>query len=366
MVLYVLADTLEQLGHRVTFVPQNREVFVERRAEYPPRYLEKFEANYGLVDPESVAVIPETTSAEVVSSLASKRRVWYLLNKPILLTHKPIIYRPEDLVVTYSGLVSKIYFNLFILREIPELNLENISAPIAPKEDLILFYYGKSRKSNIPGNVRKLIKSRGAKVIVINRIFPKSRDLLFDLLKRARLLVSYDPFTNLNYEATLCGTPCYILDNYMNLDYSDFNLPLHGIFESKQEIEPYYDNGVNRELVIHNYKAAISNNRPITEEFTHLCEDWFNLMGQLEQSKAGRRLLFQQNELRILNDQLSHGKMGFVHISSALHAYVAPPLRVQDRMKNRLTRVRWRIYRMWYKHFCGLRGVDLDDRLNNI
>ena len=152
----------------------------------------------------------------------------------------------------------------------------------------------------------------------------------------------------------------------MHLDYSDFNLPLHGIFENKQEISHYYDNGLNHELVVQNYKAAISNNRSIVEEFSCLCEDWFNLTDQLNQSKTGRSLLFQQNELRILTDRLSHGKMGFVHISSELHSYVAPPLRIQDRLKNRLHRIKWRIHRMWYKHFCGLRGFDLDDKLNDI
>ncbi|HWZ94888.1 MAG TPA: hypothetical protein VNW30_06810 [Opitutaceae bacterium] len=366
MVLYLLADTLEQLGHRVTYVPLNMEVFVRCRHDYPARYLEKFETDYGLVDPGSIAIIPETAPAETVAGLASKKRVWYLLNKPILLTHEPIIYRPEDLVVAYSGLISKIYFNLFILREIPELNLENIRGPALPKENLILFYYGKSITSKIPGSIRKLIKSKGAKVIVINRLFPQSRDLLFSLLKRARLLVSYDPFTNLNYEATLCGTPCYIFDNYMELNFSDFNLPLHGIFENKQEIEHYYDSGLNHELVVQNYRAAISNNRPIIEEFVQLCEGWFNLTDQFGQSKVGRSLLFQQNELRILTDKLSHSKMGFVHISSKLHGYVSPPLRIQDRLKNRLHRLRCKLIRGWYKHFCGIRGSELDRKLKEI
>jgi hypothetical protein len=366
MVLYLLADLLEQSGHRVTFVPLDMEVFIKCRHDYPAKYLDKFETTYGLVDPDSIAIIPETAPAETVSTLASQRRVWYLLNKPIVLTHEPILYRPDDLTVAYSGLISKIYFNLFILREISELNLESLSGPATPKEDLLLFYYGKSISSKIPGSIRRLIKSQGAKVVVINRTFPKSRDLLFNLLKRARLLVSYDPFTNLNYEATLCGTPCYIFDNYMHLNFSDFNIPLHGIFENKQEIEHYYNHGLNHDLVVQNYQAAITNNKSVVAEFVQLCEDWFNLTSQLNQTKVGHSLLFQQNELRILNDRLAHGKMGFVHISTKLHGYVSPPLRIKDRIQNRLHRLRLKLYRTWYKHFRGIRGPALDQKLKEV
>jgi hypothetical protein len=366
MVLYLLADMLEQLGHRLTLVPLDMEVFIRCRHDYPARYLDKFETNYGLVDPESIAIMPETTPAETAANLAAKRRVWYLLNKPIVLTHEPIIYRPEDLTIAYSGLISKIYFNLFILREIPELNLESITGPAVPKEELILFYYGKSLTSHIPGAIRKLIKSKGAKVVVINRTFPKSRDLLFSLLKKAKLLVSYDPFTNLNYEATLCRTPCYIFDNYMHLDFADFNLPLHGIFENKQEVDHYYDHGLNHDLVVQNYRAAIANNGPLVEKFVQLCDNWFELTSRLNQSETGRSLLFQQNELRILNDRLSHGKMGFAYISTKLHAYVSPPLRVKDRVHNRLHRLKLKLYRTWYKHFRGIRGPELDQRLKEV
>jgi len=365
MVLYLLADTLEQLGHRVTFVPMDREVFVEHRNRYPSKYLEKFETNGSLVDPDSIAIIPEITSNDTVSRLATKKHVWYLLNRPILLTGEPILYAPEDLIVAHSGLISKIYFNLFIFREIPELNLADISAPTAPKEDLILLYYGKSRTTAIPGYVKRLIKSKKARAIVINRMFPKSRDLLFDLLKRARLLVSYDPLTNLNYEATLCGTPCFIVDNYMKLDFSDFNFPLYGIFENKQELGHYYENGLNHGLVVHNYKAAVARSRPTIEEFAQLCADWFDLTDQLNQSKAGRSLLFQQNELRILSDRLSHEQMGSIDLPNTLHTH-NPPVWFWDRVKNRLERTRRKILRTWYKHFCGIRGAELDQKLKNI
>ncbi|HSY18725.1 MAG TPA: glycosyltransferase [Candidatus Acidoferrales bacterium] len=366
MVLYLLSDLLEQLGHHVTLVPLDREVFMNHRDHYPARYLEKFETRYGLVDPESIAIIPETASFEIVSGLNTRKRVWYLLNRPFILTREPIMYAPEDLVVAYSGLISKVYFNLFILREIPELTLPNGHTPAVPKENLILLYYGKSRTAVIPKHIKRLIKKNGAEVVVINRLFPKSRDLLFDLLKRARLLVSYDPLTNLNYEATLCGTPCYIIDNYMHLKFSDFNIPLYGIFDNKQEVSHYYDNGVNHELVIQTYKVAVANNRSLAEEFTHLCEDWFATTNLLNESTAGRRLLVQQNGLRILNDRLSHEQLGCIYISGRLQTYITPPIRVFDRIKNRFHRIKWKIIRGWYKHFRRIRGAELDKKLNEI
>ncbi len=366
MVLYFLADTLEQLGHRTTLVPLDREVFIQNRHNYPARYLEKFQTHTGLVDPESIAIIPETAPAATVASLTEKKRVWYLLNKPMLLTGEPIMYAPEDLVVVHSGLISKAYFNLFIVREIPELNLENLRPATTAKENLILLYYGKSRMVKIPSCIKRLIKSKGAEVVIINRHFPKSRDLLFDLLKKARLLVSYDPLTNLNYEATLCGTPCYIVDNYMQLKFSDFNIPLHGIFEDKQEIGHYYNQGLNHELVIRHYKAAVAGSRPTIEEFAHLCTGWFDLASQLNQSKAGRSLLFQQNELRILTDQLSHIQTGSLRISMKLHGYTPPAVRIRDRIENRLYRTKRKIFRAWYKYFCRISGVALDEKLRNV
>ncbi|MGC4073215.1 MAG: hypothetical protein QM760_12000 [Nibricoccus sp.] len=103
---------------------------------------------------------------------------------------------------------------------------------------------------------------------------------MFDLLRRARLLVSFDPLTNLSYEATLCGTPSFIADNYMNLRYTDFNVPLLGFFEDPAEVENRYNHGISKRgqaAIVAGYRRALAEGSERVAQFANLCHSWFSL-----------------------------------------------------------------------------------------
>lgn len=367
MAIYQLGEILESLGHQITFVPIELSVFQDRKCSYPAHLLAKFETDPARTPTESIAVFPETTPEHLVQVIPAKYRVWYLLNKPYILTGKLLAYRPDDLLVAYSGLISKILYNLFLTREITELaSGPNALGKPREKEPLILLYIGKSKRTDVDGAIKKLVRKHRAKVVVINRSFPNSRETLFDLLHKARLLVSYDPLTNLNYEATLCGTPCYIVDNYMRLKYEDFNLPLHGFFEDAQLLENYYQEGIAPALlqqIQDRYLAAQQESLRSVQGFVQLCQDWFTFVDDAQTDPFRNQLLIEHNALRKQVDEAEFALSGKLQINAKLQ-HPTDFLSLTERIKRRKARITWNVRRTWYKHVLRLHGEKLENKLN--
>lgn len=371
MAVYQLGDILEALGHKVTFVAHVPKDFKEYRSHYPKKHLDRFEENPSLLPCDSIAILPETTPADIIQKIPSTRRVWYLLNKPYVLTGLPLHYRPEDLVVAFSGLISKAHYNLFLTREIEELSSGPNCLDIPPKKKaLILLYFGKSRLTQPPAKLEKLIAKHNAKVIVINRESPKSRDTLFHLLRSARLLISFDPLTNLNYEATLCGTPCYITDNYMHLQYEDYNIPLHGIFEDAQLLEKYYLEGIVPKFqadILAQYHAAQVKSIKSTEGFIQLCRDWFAFTSDASADPLKSQFLAIHNKLRFELDYVTFHLSGRLQITNKHSTHSLNPYQtVVNRWSERKARLLWNTRRNWYKHVLRIRGDDLKGKLNSM
>jgi hypothetical protein len=376
VLLYRLGELLERSGHKVSFVPNDRHAFETHRSIYSDELLRKFIPNPADADPRSIAIFPETTPAEIIAALPAKRRIFYLLNRPYTLTGRPLLYRPDDLVVAYSGLISKVHFNLFITNPILEFEqFEETGASPPPKEDLILFYFGKTRHDKIPPAVSRVINKYNAEVVVMNRVFPKSRETLFDLLRRARLLVSFDPLTNLSYEATLCGTPSFIADNYMNLSYGDFNLPLAGFFEDEQQVEHRYKYGINKDeqaSIIDGYRRALAENGNRVTQFTNLCRDWFSLNERALHDPVLMDFLMSHNQFRLELDKARFQASGGQRIDHAFHCYTPVAFgstylqRLINRIIHRKDRLIWNMKRNWHKHISGLRGEALTAKLEKM
>lgn len=115
------------------------------------------------------------------------------------------------------------------------------------KENLILVYYGKNfemtqteyedilKKFN---DAKQLFCNSETKVIEITREYPQQSEL-FDLLSRAKLLISFDPLTSTTYEATLLGTPVLMMHDVFGLVSKYPNHRAHqGLFTDLNE----YDN----------------------------------------------------------------------------------------------------------------------------
>ena len=376
VLLYSLGEYLAGLGHKVSFVPIDRPLFETHRSVYSAGVLARFVPDPADVPPESIAIFAETVPRELIAALPSRRRVFYLLNRPYTLTGQPLSYRLDDLVIAYSGLISKARFNLFLANPVREFEQFASSARPAPaKEPLVLLYFGKSRTDKIPEEVGRIIQKYRAEVVVMNRVFPASRDTLFDLLRRARLLVTFDPLTNLSYEATLCGTPSFIADNYMNLRYADYNIPLLGFFEDPREVESRYQDGLTpqeRAQISQHYYAALAANTGHVQQFVEMCRDWFSLTQRAPEVPGLAALLESHNRLRLELDRsefmASGGKVvGHAFQSFTPASFGSSPLRkIGNYMVQRKDRLVWNMKRNWYKHITGLRGEALTAKLEKM
>jgi len=373
VLVYKLGEILESFGHQVTFVPKEREIFLLHPEAYSERLRAKFIVDPAATSADAIAIIPETIPEDVIGAIPAKRRVFYLLNRPYVLTGKPLHYRPDDLVVAYSGLINRAYFNLFITTPIADFErIEKQCIQTPKKENLVLVYFGKSRRAEIPPEAIQVIRERRARVIVINRSFPKSRDILFDLLRRARLLISFDPLTNLNYEATLCGTPCFIADNYMKLKYGDFNHPLWGIFEDPAEIATYYIRGIPPSIhsdILRTYHATLAQADSRVLMFVKVCRDWFSFTEKAVEDPTLSEFLRLHNRLRMELDRTAFLASGAPSVDHAFAEYngeiigATPVQRIFRLLVRRKDRLVWNARRNWHKHVSGLSGEALASKL---
>lgn len=329
MLLYQLRDLLRSEGVRARYYPLDERAFGACRHTYPSDVLEGFIEPPELPGPESVLILPDTTPADVVTMFPRHRRVWYLLNQPWRLIGQPACYRPEDAVVAYSRLVSTTHFNLFLNRAIPDCDPTSDAhrASMRSKKDLVVLYYGKSRTGRIDANVRRFLRRTGARVVGIHRNVPASPRELYDLLLSARLLVSYDPLTNLSYEATLCGTPCYVADNYLSIPYADYNLPLHGVFEDPAALDRWYRQGIPGPLqdeILRVYSQSVAGHGEAVRSFLTYCREWFSIHERSPADAAMKNLLETHNRLRLENDRLRFQVSGGQVVSSQFHEHVPP------------------------------------------
>lgn len=355
MVLYHLGDLIEALGCTVLLLSTDPQSFEQHKDKYPARYLARFRNPSAVESRELITILPEAIDPESLPPGTGQHRVWYLLNRPYAMSKAPTGYQPHDLVVAYSGLISKTYFNLFLTREIPE------AAPYvaqnshrATKENLVLVYFGKSRHSNLPPAALRVISENKAETVVIHRTYPAEREELFALLAKARLLISFDPLTNLTYEATLCQTPCYVADNHLQIKYDDFNIPLLGMFEDEQKIEAHFRDGIPdstyatiKDLYFQTNKASLER----TRQFISLCESWFDLVENSRQSPALSRLLKEHNILRLQNDLLAHQ----LRTRLLTNESQGRPQQ-QGRIGRRMERIKANILRAWHKHIKPYQG----------
>ncbi len=168
--------------------------------------------------------------------LHAKRVVRFLLNRPYNLTGEGIDYGPSDYIMAYSGLVSKTLQKCFILRD--EVALFNQLRCNQHDKSKVVLYFGKVDIKNIQNcyQIIKPIINQFTKVEIITREVPKTRIKTLSVLSDASLLISFDPLTNLNYEATLLGVPVYMVKDYYGVITNNF-FKYHGITDDPSLIE---------------------------------------------------------------------------------------------------------------------------------
>lgn len=152
--------------------------------------------------------------------LRAKRVVRWLLNRPGYINGQVFPPGPDDYVVAFSPIIDDTK---------PILNLQTPNEGVFHPHDMPpkqgeLFYVGKgSPQARTPEVERGRVE--------VTRAWPATHSELADVLRRSKMLFSYDTLSGINYEATWCGTPCIIIPNgpYTREDIAKGELGMNGI-----------------------------------------------------------------------------------------------------------------------------------------
>lgn len=215
------------------------------------------------LDEADVIVYPETISR---NPLNGKRVVRYLLNRPSYLTNECVEYSETDFLVAYSKSIDDKLPQLYLL--INEADTIKKYKQLE-KENAVCLYFGKVDEASLVGKVKRFspLLRQFKKINVITRVIPTSRDELFATIARSRLLICFDPISNISYESTLLGTPVVMADSSFGTDGA-FNIPLWGISSSVADIDrigrevgrayPYYEQHLNTQSIeVRNWASIV-------------------------------------------------------------------------------------------------------------
>jgi hypothetical protein len=228
-ILYTLSEMIRQCGYDSKVI-----CYEEELAEYydllmPTRYKHhtlklSSEFSCNQLDEQDIVIYPDPVSD---NPLNAKNVVRYLLNRPAYFTAKVIDYGDRDYLVSYSLPIDSNLPQLFILNDDREYFHPY---DFNEKESVVCIYNGKILDQEIHDPAIIALIKTFDRTVMITKEFPATRVELGDLLRRARLLISLDPISNITYEATLCGTPALIVNDTFNFSRQKINIPLHGIF----------------------------------------------------------------------------------------------------------------------------------------
>ena len=165
----------------------------------------------------------------------AKKAIYWLLNKPGALSENSINLRPTDVLVAYSTLVHKSLPQLFIIRDERDL-FSRIRKTSSRNKDMVSVYFGKVHINTIAENNAKLerIIKKCKKINIITRCDPMDREQMLKSIAQSSLLISYDSLSNINYEATLLGTPVLMMDDAYAIRETGYNAGIYGLAFSEK------------------------------------------------------------------------------------------------------------------------------------
>lgn len=204
--------------------------------------------------PDDVAVYPERIPD---NPLHAKRVIRWLLNRPYSLTSEGIKYGSRDQIFAYSKFVNPDLPQMFYLPDERELFTE-IRENGKHDRKTVTMYFGKThldvlkdRKDEIAG-----ILSAYENRQVITRMDPANRRDALRMIADSEMLLSFDPFSNMNFEANILGVPVLIFEDAYGIKDLEFNIPLRGFAYSVSELE---ERKTQVDQVFHDYCTGIEN-----------------------------------------------------------------------------------------------------------
>jgi hypothetical protein len=182
-VLHFLCDQLNKIGHESKIFIYEASQVVNPQFDTPIGYLE-----------DSVVVYPEII---VDNPLNATKVVRYLLNREGALQKRMISWGNTDYPLAFS----RAYRNDCEVLFYPNCDL-SIFYDNGTERTQNAFYIG---KGELTGDCPKL------DCFEITRTFPSTKQELGDVLRRSKILFSYDALSATNTDAALCGCLPYLL-----------------------------------------------------------------------------------------------------------------------------------------------------------
>ena len=234
-VMYELLKILNKAGIEAKGLCSEKERYdIEIPEEIKPYYVSRAQIPKSISD-DDIVIYSDTTEGNV---LGAKHVVYWLLNKPGVLTGKEIHFQPSDVLMAYSTLVHAELPQLFIMKN--ELSLfSRLRSLDSRRKDVVSIYFGKVNIHTVLSQNSRLkrIVEKYRKINVITRKTPSRREQMLKDVAQSDLLITYDPLSNVNYEATLLGTPVLMMDDAYNTRNTAFNVRNYGLAYCEEDIE---------------------------------------------------------------------------------------------------------------------------------
>jgi len=229
--------------------------------------------------------------------LHAQRVVRYLMSIPGMLPEHSMNPGESDFLVSYSNLINRELFQLFILKQ------ESVLNQLPRRRNQVAVHFGKVDRDALRRNFSQVwqLISRFRTKKVITRNAPRKRKKLIQYLAKSRLLVSFDPLSNLHIEATLLGTPVLVVDRSIYGDFDSFNLPLIGFCRGINQIDSF-----DRTVVIDTYQKQVAHgNLRNVCDFVAEAERHFRNMETRAISRNANLTLIAQLQARWKDDTLA-------------------------------------------------------------
>lgn len=299
-IIYYITSRLRALGYNAYNVLQHESTLKE---DLPFDYSEysisvKEQSDLIISDDDIVFYVDHLDNN---NPLNAKRIVRFLGNIPMNFTGIPIEYGETDYLLAFNKIVGEHFPQCYL-----HLNDTDLFKPLdyKEKENTVVIYYGKVNISNIKDKKTKEymdeLKSDFDNVVEITRYYPSSRKELADLLRSAKLLVSFDSMTLLNLESTLCNTPVLLMDKTFYNEDVDFNIPLHGFIFNYNDFE--YAKKVVNKAFPQFLKTADENDKTINNMIENVISH-FNKIYE-EEDVLYTDLVKRSNKLQLMYDPL--------------------------------------------------------------
>lgn len=260
------------------------------------------------IDDNDIAVYLDTVQG---NPLNAKRVLRYLLNKPYVLTGTGIEYQNEDYIIAYSYYISKKLPQLFYL--IDERNLfSEIREHALRSSDSVAVYLGKTDMSVLrkrTADLKRYVKNY-KRINVITRWYPSNRVEALSKIADCSLLISFDPLSNMNYEAILVGVPVLMMDP-RNIQGGEFNIDQSCMFAEYNDIN---EKQKDIDSAFLNYCNYIESFDSRAKEIIDVIVDHFIRYENNEDYRSQRDDFIEMQKENELNDFLNMHKMVYTNI----------------------------------------------------